>query len=165
MENHYFADSALAGAYFLIALFVIAWQGYAALFFAMALPFAIWSWLVSWAMLVQHTHARVPWFADENEWRASHSQTRVTVHVVAPRPLNFLLHRIMEHTAHHLDVTVPLYNLSAAQNAIERVSEEIVVERWTPRSFLAHIRACKLYDYSRRQWLDFHGNPTSPSLL
>jgi omega-6 fatty acid desaturase (delta-12 desaturase) len=161
----YLADSALAASVFLLALVPIVRQGPLALLLAMAWPFAIWNWLMSWALLAQHTHPSVPWFDDEGQWRAAQAQTRATVHVVAPGPLNFLLHRIMEHTAHHLDVTVPLYRLSAAQAALERECAGIVVERWTPRSFVRHIRACKLYDYSLRQWLDFDGNPTSSPAL
>jgi omega-6 fatty acid desaturase (delta-12 desaturase) len=157
----YFADSALAAAGFLSICALIARQGPFALMLAVAWPFAIWNWLMGWALLAQHTHPRVPWFDDERQWRAAQAQTRVTVHVVAPGPLNFLLHRIMEHTAHHLDVTVPLYHLSAAQTAIEGACAEIVVERWTPRRFLEQIRACKLYDYARNQWLDFDGRSTS----
>ena len=157
----YFADSALCAGAFLLGFGLIAGNGLAAVLFAMAWPFAVWSWLMSWALLAQHTHPEVPWFDDESQWRAAQAQTRVTVHVIAPRPLNFLLHRIMEHTAHHLDVTVPLYRLAAAQEELERECADIVVEHWTPRSFLQHLRVCKLYDYTRRQWLDFEGNPTS----
>jgi len=157
----YLADSALCAAVFALAFSLIARQGLSAVLFAMAWPFTVWSWLMSWALLAQHTHPRIPWFDNERTWRAAQAQGAVTVHVVAPGPLNFMLHRIMEHTAHHLDVTVPLYHLAAAQADLERQCADLIVERWTPRSFIDHIRACKLYDYARRQWLDFDGNPTS----
>ena len=157
----YMVDSAICVAVFILVFGMVAPSGLAAILLAMAWPFAVWNWLMSWALLAQHTHPDVPWFDDEREWRAAQAQTRVTVHVNAPRPLNFMLHRIMEHTAHHLDVTVPLYHLAAAQAELERECDEIVVEHWTPRSFLEGLRACKLYDYTRRQWLDFDGNPTS----
>jgi omega-6 fatty acid desaturase (delta-12 desaturase) len=157
----YMVDSAVCVVVFLLVFGMIARSGLAAVLFAMAWPFAVWNWLMSWALLAQHTHPDVPWFDDEREWRVAQAQTRVTVHVNAPRPLNFMLHRIMEHTAHHLDVTVPLYHLAAAQAELERECDDIVVEHWTPRSFLQRLRACKLYDYTRRQWLDFDGNPTS----
>ena len=159
-KPRYIADSALCSGAFLLIGGLVARQGFAAVVFALAWPFAVWSWLMSWALLAQHTHPRIPWFDDEREWRAAQAQGSVTVHVIAPGPLNFMLHRIMEHTAHHLDVTVPLYHLAAAQADLERQCEELVVERWTPRSFLAQIRSCKLYDYAGRQWLDFEGNPT-----
>jgi acyl-lipid omega-6 desaturase (Delta-12 desaturase) len=154
----YFADSVLCLSGFLLAFLLIP-PG--SILFAMALPFAVWNWLMSWALLAQHTHPDVPWFDDESQWRAQQGLSCVTVHVIAPRPLNFLLHRIMEHTAHHLDVTVPLYRLAAAQTELERECADLVVDHWTPHSFLDRIRACKLYDYTRRQWLDFDGNPTS----
>jgi omega-6 fatty acid desaturase (delta-12 desaturase) len=157
----YTADSLLCVGIFLLVLVVIARHGFLAVLFAMVWPFAIWIWLMSWALLAQHTHPDVPWFDDEREWRAAQAQTLVTVHVVAPGPLNFILHRIMEHTAHHLDVTVPLYHLASAQAELERQSADVVVQRWTPHSFMEHLRACKLYDYARQQWLDFKGNPTS----
>jgi omega-6 fatty acid desaturase (delta-12 desaturase) len=32
----------------------------------------------------------------------------------------------------------------------------------TPRTLLRHLKACKLFDYQRRQWVDFDGNPTGP---
>src|SRR6266446_2108128 len=157
----YMADSALCVGTFLVAFGLIARNGFPAILLAMVWPFAVWSWLMSWALLAQHTHPDVPWFDDERQWRAEQAQSRATVHVIAPGPLNFLLHRIMEHTAHHLDVTIPLYRLASAQAELERECASLVVERWTPRSFVENIRACKLYDYARRQWLDFDGNPTS----
>jgi acyl-lipid omega-6 desaturase (Delta-12 desaturase) len=156
----YVADSALCSGVFLVALDFAARHGFWAVLSGILWPFAIWSWLMSWALLAQHTHPDVPWFDDEREWREAQSRTVMTVHVVAPGPLNFMLHRIMEHTAHHLDVTVPLYHLAAAQAELESRSGELVVERWTPRSFLEHLRSCKLYDYDRRLWLDFDGQPT-----
>ena len=164
VKEIYIADSLLCAVVFLVSFTLIARNGALAVFLAMAWPFAIWSWLMSWALLVQHSHPDVPWFDDERQWRAEHAQAQVTAHVVAPGPLNQMLHHIMEHNAHHLDVTVPLYRLRAAQEELERECADIVVERWTPRSFMAHLRTCKLYDYTRRQWLDFAGNPTSRAL-
>jgi omega-6 fatty acid desaturase (delta-12 desaturase) len=157
----YFVDSVLCVGGFVIVFGLIARSGPTALLFAMAWPFAVWNWLMSWALLTQHTHPDVPWFDDERQWRAAQAQTHVTVHLIGPRPLNFMLHRIMEHTAHHLDVTVPLYRLAAAQEELERQCDDIVVEHWTPRSFLQHLRTCRLYDYARHQWLDFGGSATS----
>jgi omega-6 fatty acid desaturase (delta-12 desaturase) len=124
-------------------------------------PFAVWNWLMGWAIFEHHTHPRVPWFRDEQEWRAAQAQTRCTVHIVLPPAMDFLLHRIMQHTAHHLDVTVPLYRLREAQNTVETATAEVIVYRWSPLSFIRHLRICRLYDYERHQWLDFNGEPSS----
>ena len=120
-------------------------------------PFVLWNWLMGWAIFDHHTHPRVPWFHDEAEWRAAQAQTRCTVHIVLPRAFDVLLHHIMQHTAHHLDVTVPLYNLRDAQGAVEAAGAQLVVYRWTPFTFLRHLRACKLYDFENRRWVGFDG--------
>src|SRR5580704_11145351 len=77
----YIADSVACALFFLLVFALVARQGVTAVVFAMAGPFAIWSWLMSWALLAQHTHPDVPWFDDEREWRAAQAQTRATVHV------------------------------------------------------------------------------------
>src|SRR5437867_10803423 len=68
----YVIDSALCAAGFLLAVGFIARLGTLAVLLAMIWPFAVWSWLMSWALLVQHSHPDVPWFDDEREWRAEH---------------------------------------------------------------------------------------------
>ena len=99
-------------------------------------PFLCWNWLMGWAIFDHHTHPDVPWFDDEAEWRAAQAQSRCTVHLILPRAMDVLLHHIMQHTAHHLDVTIPLYNLRGAQQAVEAAGSGLVVYRWT----LAHLR-------------------------
>jgi acyl-lipid omega-6 desaturase (Delta-12 desaturase) len=89
---------------------------------------------------------------------------RSTTHVVLPLGLNRLAYNILEHTAHHVDPRVPLYHLPGAQARLEEVyPEDVVVERLTPAYVLRILRTCRLYDYRRRQWLDYDGTPTSPS--
>ncbi len=107
-----------------------------------------------------HTHVDIPWFDDEDEWRRAEPQTRCTAHVVFPWVVRILLHQIFDHTAHHLDVTIPLYRLHEAQAQIEPSCESIL-ERWSPAVFARHLRACKLYDFRLHQWQDYNGRPTS----
>ena len=127
-------------------------------------PFLLWNWTMGWAIFEHHTHPAVPWFADEAEWRAAEAQSRCTVHAVLPKALDLLIHNIMQHTAHHLDVTIPMYRLTEAQAALESVSPDIaVVETWSLCRFFRHLRICRLYDFERRCWLGFDGRPTSTS--
>ena len=74
---------------------------------------------MGWAIFEHHTHPDVPWFDDEAAWRAAGAQVACTVHVILPMPCDALLHFIMQHTAHHLDVTIPLYRLRDAQRVVE----------------------------------------------
>ena len=53
--------------------------------------------------------------------------------------LNRLFHNILEHTAHHVDPRIPLYNLPDVQARLESVyPSDILVERLTPFSVAAH---------------------------
>jgi omega-6 fatty acid desaturase (delta-12 desaturase) len=153
------ADSLLSAAYGLGLCAAAAAIGPRALLAGVVLPFAGWNWMMGWAIFEHHTHPRIPWFADEREWRAAGAQTLCTIHIVLPEPLDFILHRIMQHTAHHLDVTVPLYRLKEAQVTVETAAGTLTY-RWSPLTFLRHLRMCKLYDFEGHRWLGFDGAPS-----
>jgi acyl-lipid omega-6 desaturase (Delta-12 desaturase) len=86
-----------------------------------------------------------------------------TVHIVFPRWLEVTLHNIMEHTAHHVDVRVPLYALTDAQQAIEREfgEENVITERFSLAGMNRTFRTCQLYDFDTHQWLSFNGHATT----
>jgi omega-6 fatty acid desaturase (delta-12 desaturase) len=153
-------DSAICALYaaaLSAATLRLGWTSFAA---AVVLPFAVWNWLMGWAIFEHHTHPDVPWFDDPHAWRAARAQTTCTIHVVLPGWADAILHRIMNHTAHHLDVTVPLYGLVEAQRALESdPTAGVIVYRWTPFTVLHHLRVCKLYDFERRRWTGFDGVP------
>jgi omega-6 fatty acid desaturase (delta-12 desaturase) len=88
------------------------------------------------------------------------------VHVVFPRAIGWLLTHIMEHTAHHFDVTIPCYRLRAAQRFIERqLAGSLIVERWSCKRFLATCRCCQLYDYEHHRWVPFAEALRQPETL
>ena len=124
------------------------------------LPFAAWNALMGFAIFLHHTHPDVAWFDDMSEWRAAEPQLRNAVHVILPFGLDAWLHHIMDHTAHHLDPLIPLFQLPGAQAAVER-RFDAKVHTWTPTLFLNTIRSCKLYDYDAHRWLDFAGRITA----
>jgi omega-6 fatty acid desaturase (delta-12 desaturase) len=70
----------------------------------------------------------------------------------------------MEHTAHHVDMSIPLYKLKGVQQVLEAtLPGRIIVQRFSWRWYFDTARRCKLYDFSRRCWTDFHGRATSPN--
>ena len=88
-----------------------------------------------------------------------------TVHLTFPRGVGALLHHIMEHTAHHVDMGVPLYRLPQAQARLEALlPERIVVQPFSWRWYADTARRCKLYDFTRHCWTDLAGRPTSGPL-
>ena len=85
-----------------------------------------------------------------------------TVHLTFPWRIGSLMHHIMEHTAHHVDMSIPLYKLKAAQARIEELLPgRIVIQRFSWRWYFGTARRCKLYDFTRRCWTDFQGRATS----
>jgi omega-6 fatty acid desaturase (delta-12 desaturase) len=72
------------------------------------------------------------------------------------------MHHIMEHTAHHVDMSIPLYKLKQAQAKLENLLPgRIIVQRFSWRWYFQTARACKLYDFTRQCWTDYKGHATS----
>lgn len=136
-------------------------------FTAVVLPYLFWNWLMAFITLQHHTHPSVTWFADREEWSFFHGQVRGTVHITFPRIIELMFQNILEHTAHHVDPKIPLYNLRDSQKGLEKAyTEDVIVEKGSLWHFHRVLSKCQLYDYEKRQWLDFQGNPTSdPSIL
>lgn len=133
---------------------------------AVVLPWTLWVWFMGFVSFIQHTHPRLPWYDDEADWSFYHVQMTSTVHVVFPWPVERLLQNIMDHPAHHLDPTIPLYHLPESQRRLERdCPEHAAVVRWTPWEYLRTCAACKLYDFESHRWLNFAGEPTTPPQL
>jgi omega-6 fatty acid desaturase (delta-12 desaturase) len=140
-------------------------EGWRAVWHAAAgvtIPFGLWIWFMGFVSFIQHTHPRCAWYADEREWSFYTVQLKSTTHVKFPWPIEPLLNNIMDHPAHHLDPTIPLYRLPQSQRLLEETApEHSVVIHWTPWEYLRTCAACKLYDFERHCWTDFDGNPTS----
>ena len=165
----YLADSWLVTGYAALQILVLQaaaiktrQNGALLILFAILFPYAIWNLMMGFVIFHHHTHPRVAWFNRREEWNAMCAQLENTVNVIFPGPINSLLHNIMDHTAHHLDVNVPLYALPAAQRVVEEhYPDDVVVQRWSWSHFLNCVRICKLYDYERHEWLDFEGRVTA----
>lgn len=131
-----------------------------------AVPWCLWIYFMGVATFVQHTHPRTAWYDDPAEWQFHHVQLRSSTHMLLPRPLGGILHSIMDHPAHHLDPTIPLYELAESQSLLEQeAADDSVVVPLTWREYLRICRSCKLYDYRRHCWLDFDGQPTTDTGL
>jgi omega-6 fatty acid desaturase (delta-12 desaturase) len=156
-------------------LFLARWSGaadspmsvFAVLAAGQWLPFAIWNWLIGFLTFLHHTHPRVPWFNDRGQWSFFSGQIQGSVHVIFPWGINWMIQRIMEHTAHHADPHVPLYELAAAQRALEQAfCSDVVVHAFSFKSLLATTSACQLYNFEQHHWLSYEGERTSgPTIL
>jgi omega-6 fatty acid desaturase (delta-12 desaturase) len=128
-----------------------------------AVPFLFWNAMIGFVVYVHHTHTAVQWHDDKAAWARAAPFVSTTVHLTFPLRIGALLHHIMEHTAHHVDMSIPLYQLEDAQQLLEdALPGRIVVQRFSSRWYFDTARRCKLYDFQRRCWTDFAGRATSP---
>jgi omega-6 fatty acid desaturase (delta-12 desaturase) len=136
------------------------------LLLGVVVPFLVWNWTMGMIVLVHHTHPTIPWYGDVEDWSYYAGQVQATVHVELPRPVELVLHNIMEHTAHHADPRVPLYNLEKAQKHLEDTyGSEITVVPFSLAGLFETLRTCRLFDYENHRWLDWDGTPTTEPLL
>jgi len=139
---------------FLLVLVAVVW------------PYLFWNWIMAFVTFQHHTHPSVSWYANKDEWSFFHGQVQGTVHITFSRPIELVFHNILEHTAHHVDPKIPLYNLRASQQSLEEAyADDVIVQKGSVIHFHRVLSKCKLYDYEKYQWLDFDGKPTSePSI-
>ena len=156
----YWCDIALTAAFAVLQSAAVCWLAPSArvqtIFLAVVLPFLVWNWVMGFVVYNHHTSESVRFFKKRSQWRFYEGQIKGTVHMVFPRPVGMILNQIMEHTAHHIDINIPLYRLAAAQRFIEQqLGDDLIIERWSLRSFLSTVRSCQLYDYDRHRWVSF----------
>ena len=127
-----------------------------------AVPMFFWFNMMGFVIYGHHTHVKVSWHNDRAVWMRAQPFVSTTVHLTFPVQIGSMLHHIMEHTAHHVDMSIPLYKLKAAQAKLEELLPgRIVVQPFSWRWYFDTARACKLYDFSRNCWTDFDGRATS----
>ena len=131
-----------------------------------AVPFIVWNGMIGFVVYVHHTHLGVAWYEDKVAWAKAQPFVSTTVHLTFKSAMGGILHHIMEHTAHHVDMSVPLYRLKQAQKLLEaKMPGRIVIQPFSWRWYAQTARRCKLYDFKARCWLDFAGRPTGAPVL
>ena len=129
------------------------------------IPFIFWNGMIGFVVYVHHTHPSVSWYSDKSEWLRSQPFVSTTVHLVFPFKWGAAMHHIMEHTAHHVDMGVPLYKLKQAQAKLEEMLPgRIIIQKFSWAYYFDTAKLCKLYDTQRKCWLDFKGNKTADSV-
>ncbi|MEI9993392.1 MAG: fatty acid desaturase [Rhizomicrobium sp.] len=131
-----------------------------------AVPFAVWSYLAAVTVYLNHTYPEIPWFADEETWRANNAHVRGTVHVKMPIDILPLYSDVMAHTMHHVNPSVPVYALPAEQARLKaKLGAEITEYVLSVDEYRRTLKVCKLFDFDRMCWTDFNGLATSLPLV
>lgn len=165
-------DNLLVSAFWALWIGAMAWAAVATgqsvalvLALGVAVPFLFWCAMIGFVVYVHHTHTAVSWHDERGAWSQAQPFVSTTVHLTFPLGIGGLMHHIMEHTAHHVDMGIPLYRLKQAQAKLEELLPgRIVVQRFSWRWYFDTARRCKLYDFTRRCWTDYAGRATSGPL-
>lgn len=129
------------------------------------LPYLTWCTLIGYTTLLHHTHPQIRWYDGDRAPGFAHVQLEGTTQIVYPFPFGFIHHNIMEHTAHHVDTNIPMYQLRRAQRELSAGHPgRIVIEFFSLPYLLRILRVCKLYDFAAHQWIGFDGRPTAPPI-
>jgi len=121
-----------------------------------AIPFFFWCSMIGFVVYVHHTHQKISWHDDKIKWAKAQPFVSTTVHLTFPFKIGALVHHIMEHTAHHVDMSIPLYQLKKAQAKLETMlPKRIVIQAFSPSWYFETARACKLFDFEHQRWLSF----------
>jgi omega-6 fatty acid desaturase (delta-12 desaturase) len=123
--------------------------------FGVLIPFLVWNVFISFVTIVQHTGPDLRWSMPTGLPSTVDASMAGTAHIKFPNRIDWLMHRVMQHQAHHVHMGVPLYRLRDAQNVVGEASSQLNVQVWTPSYHLKLTRACKLYDPKRNNWCTF----------
>ncbi len=135
------------------------------IFCGFVIPYLFWNGMIGWVVYVHHTHPSVSWYDNKSEWLRAQPFVSTTVHLTFKHHFGSLLHHIMEHTAHHVDMGVPLYQLCDAQDKLEELLPgRIIKQPFSWSWYFETAKLCKLYDFQNKYWLDFDGNKTAESI-
>ncbi len=166
----FFKDSLMVSVFGAIWVAVIATAAvytqqsiWLSLLMGVLIPFFFWNTMIGFVVYVHHTHVKVSWHDNKAAWTKAAPFVSTTVHLTFPFNIGALMHHIMEHTAHHVDMSVPLYRLKKAQAKLEEMLPgRIIVQPFSWKWYFETAKNCKLYDFSRECWTDFKGTMTSP---
>jgi omega-6 fatty acid desaturase (delta-12 desaturase) len=132
----------------------------------LVVPFFFWVSMIGFVVYVHHTHVDVSWHEERTGWSKAAPFVSTTVHLTFPWHVGAMMHHIMEHTAHHLDMSIPLYKLKQAQSKLEELLPgRIVVQPFSWKWYFQTARDCKLYDFKTDSWTRYDGTVTSPRAM
>jgi acyl-lipid omega-6 desaturase (Delta-12 desaturase) len=136
-----------------------------ALLLGFALPFLVFEVHDGFALYVQHTDPRIPWFKNDVDRNAEGRTELLSAHLEVPRLMGWFYHDAFAHPVHHLHPKIPCYRAYEAQRLLDaQLGPAAVVSKLGISWLLDTTRRCKLYDWDKHQWLAFDGTATTEPL-
>ncbi len=126
------------------------------LFFGIVVTQFVWNWQMGFVTFLHHFHPQVKWYNEADCPSPAKRQLVSTVHMRFPAGTNWVMLNILEHTAHHVDPKIPLYNLPRAQAALNKAfPADVRQEPMTISAALRAFKVCKLWDVEKQTWVGF----------
>jgi omega-6 fatty acid desaturase (delta-12 desaturase) len=130
--------------------------GLIGVFSAVILPFIVFNYFISMIVYLHHTHPKIPFFDVKSEWSQVIGALYCSTIIKSSKLTQILLHHIMIHVPHHLDVRIPFYHLPKAYEALKQAYGIYIHEyRFKWRDVFQIFKQCKLYDFKDKVWMDF----------
>jgi len=123
---------------------------------AVILPFIVFNYFIAMIVYLHHTHPDIPFFDLKKEWSRSVSILYCSTIIHCSKLSRLLLHNIMTHIPHHLDIRIPFYHLPKAYEALKKEYGNCFHEyRFTWNEVRKIFKQCKLYDFETNVWMTF----------
>jgi omega-6 fatty acid desaturase (delta-12 desaturase) len=154
-------------ALWLITLFLLAaatgQNGWTLALTGFVIPYFSWCTIIGFLVFLHHVHPAVAWYEDRAAWSKAQAVLTGTVHMSFGNILDRAFYNIMDHGAHHVDMTIQFAGLPSAQATLENeLPEHVLKEIFSWKKYFRIARACKLFDRTTRSWRSFAGEPTCP---
>jgi len=121
----------------------------------LVIPFLAFNYVIGSIVHVHHIQPTIRWWG-RRDWTKFRGQMEGTTILRVTPGLNFFFHFIMIHIPHHVDVRIPMYNLTMAGEAIKAAYPDTVHdEKLRFRDFIRNTRTCKLYDFEAGRWMTY----------
>jgi acyl-lipid omega-6 desaturase (Delta-12 desaturase) len=123
---------------------------------AVILPFIVFNYFIAMIVYLHHTHPEIPFFDVKSEWSQVVGALYCSTIIKCSKLSQVLLHNIMTHIPHHLDVRIPFYHLPEAYAALKKEYGPYIHEYEFKWAYALKIfKQCKLYDFENKIWMDF----------
>jgi omega-6 fatty acid desaturase (delta-12 desaturase) len=124
------------------------------------LPFIVFNYFIAFFVYLHHTHPDIPFIDQKKQWSHPVGYLYCSTVIHTSKLWQTLMHHIMIHTPHHVDMRIPFYNLPQAYEALKSNYGQYIHEynfSWKEVSKI--FKNCKLYDYDKHQWSSFKAQP------
>jgi len=129
---------------------------------AVILPFIVFNYFIAMIVYLHHTHPEIPFFDIKKEWSHTIGIMFCSTIIHCTKISSIVLHNIMTHIPHHLDIRIPFYHLPRAYEALKKEYGESFHEYQFKWSYVRNIfKRCKLYDFEKNVWMTFEEGKVS----